>query len=167
MNSMLQKLINQGFMTKKEADHLIDAIKCGNNIIISGHRGHGILPLLASLGTTAKEFYNIKHVRNIDIDLQDKNADIFLIGDLKNVNYSEALTKAFSIKGKFIITIKDAEHSFSVMKILTDVFKITGDDSKIYQLAECAKVDNISKLKKLIKITLDEKGRPIKTTFEC
>ena len=147
MNPMLQKLIAQEFMTKNEANYLADAIKDGNTIIISAHRGHGILPLLASLGATAKEFYSVKPVHNIDTDLQDENADVFLIGDLKDVDYSEALVKTFFIKDKSVITIKAADHSFSVMKVLTDVFKATGDNSKVYQLAECTKVDDIKKLK--------------------
>ena len=46
MNPMLQKLIDQDFMTETEAHYLADAIKDGDTIIISGHRGHGILPLL-------------------------------------------------------------------------------------------------------------------------
>ena len=52
------------------------------------------------------------------------------------------------------------------MKVLTDVFKETGDHSKVYQLAECTKVDDVKKLKKLVKVTLNEKGRPVRTTFE-
>lgn len=166
MNPIMQKLINQNFITKNQAEYLTNAIKHGDSIIISGHRGHGILPLLASLGAIAKEFYNVKPVHNINIDLQDKNADVFLIGDLKNIDYSEAIKKAFSIKNKSIITIKDAEHSFSVMKVLIDVFKETKDNSKIYQLAECSKINDIKKLKKLIRVTLNKKGYPVKTIFE-
>ena len=166
MNPMLQKLIDQDFMTETDANYLADAIKDGDTIIISGHRGHGILPLLASLGAAAKESYTVKPVRNIETDLQDEKSDVFLIGDLKDIDYSEVLIKAFSIKDKSVITIKDAEHSFSVMKVLTDVFKATRDNSKVYQLAECTKVDDVKKLKKLVKVTLNEKGRPVRTTFE-
>lgn len=167
MNPMLQKLIDQDFMTEAEANYLADAIKNGDTIIISGHRGHGILPLLASLGAASKEFFTVKPVRNIETDLEDENAQVLMIGDLKDVDYSQVLSKAFALKDKSVITIKDAEHSFSVMKVLSDVYKATGDDSKVYQLAECTKTDDgVKKLAKLVKVTLNEKGRPVRTAFK-
>lgn len=167
MNPMLQKLIDQDFMGTDDANYLEKAIANKDTIIISGHRGHGILPLLASLGAVAQgSGLKVKPVRNPETDLDDTNADYFMIGDLKDTDYTDLLVNAFSKKGQGVIVIKDADHSFSVMKIVSDVFKATGDSEKVYQLVECTKENDVKMLKKMVKLTLNEKGRPVRTPFE-
>lgn len=167
MNPMLQKLIDQDFMSVSEAQYLQNAIANKDTIIISGHRGHGILPLLASLGAVAQgASLKVKPIRNIDSGLSGDGIDYFLIGDLKDIDYTPLLLSVFTIEGPGAITIKDADHSFSVMKIVSDVFKATGDTSKVYQIIECTKENDVKKLAKIVKLTLNEKGRPVRTPFE-
>ena len=107
MNPMLQKLIDQGFMTEEQAAYLADAIGKKHNIIISGHRGHGTLPLMATLGSVAQGAGKLKPVRNIANDLKDDSVTYYLIGDLKDVDFPSLLTDVLSTEQASIITIKE------------------------------------------------------------
>ena len=165
MNPMLQKLIDQGFMTEEQAAYLADAIGKKHNIIISGHRGHGTLPLMATLGSVAQGAGKLKPVRNIANDLKDDTVTYYLIGDLKDVDFSSLLTDVLSTEQASIITIKDAEHSFSVMKVLSDVFKAGGKVPMTYQVVECTKdADEVKKIAKIVQIVQNEQGKLEKTT---
>lgn len=167
MNPMLQKLIDQNFMTAEQAGYITEAVANKDNIIISGHRGHGILPLLASLGAVAQSSGKLKPVRNIETDLADDSFDYFLIGDLKDVDYSELLTSIFADKNSSVITIKDADHSFSLMKILSDVYKKNSSALKSYQLIECTKDENeVKRIAKIVKVTQTSAGKLERTTIK-
>lgn len=160
MNPILQKLIDQDFITTEQANYITEAIANKDNIIISGHRGHGILPLLASIGAVAQTNSKLKSIRNIDTDLADDSFDYFLIGDLKNVDYPELLTSVFADKNSSVITIKDTDHSFSLMKILNNVYKKNPKAIKNYQLIECTKDKNeIKKIAKIVKVTQTSSGK--------
>ena len=167
MNPMLKKLIDQGFMTEDQANYITYAIANKDNIIISGHRGHGILPLLASLGSVAQSNVKLKPVRNVATDLEDESVDYLLIGDLKEVDYPELLTTIFANKKASVITIKDADHSFSVMKVLSDVYKQNSDALKTYQLIECTKdADEVKKIAKIVKVEQTQSGKLERTTIK-
>lgn len=160
MNSMLKKLIDQSFMTEEQGNYITEAISNKDNVIISGHRGHGILPLLASLGAVAQTTGKLKPVRNVETDLEDDSADYLLIGDLKGVDYADLLTSIFADKKASVITIKDADHSFSVMKVLKDVYKKNSAATKTYQVIECTKdSDEVKKIAKIVKITQKADGK--------
>ena len=167
MNPMLQKLIDQDFMTAEQADYITEAVANKDNIIISGHRGYGILPLLASLGAVAQSSGKLKPVRNIENDLADDSFDYFLIGDLKDVDYPELLTSIFADKNSSVITIKDADHSFSLMKILRDVYKKNSSALKSYQLIECTKDENeVKRITKIVNVTQTSAGKLERTTIK-
>ncbi len=166
MNQMIKKLIDQEFMTESQAEYLETAISNKDNIIISGHRGHGILPLLATLGAVAQGVGKLKPVRNIDNDLNDDSASYYLIGDLKDVDYPSLLLNILSTEKVSIITIKDADHSFSVMKLLSDVYKKNNEAIKTYQLVECTKdADGIKKIAKIVKAVQNSQGKLERTTL--
>lgn len=166
MNQMLKKLIDQEFMTETQAEYLETAITNKDNIIISGHRGHGILPLLATLGSVAQGLGKIKPVRNIENDLNDNSVDYYLIGDLKDVDYPSLLLNILANEKVSIITLKDADHSFSVMKLLSDVYKTNNESTKTYQLIECTKDDNdLKKIAKIVKAVQNSQGKLERTTL--
>lgn len=166
MNQMLKKLIDQEFMTEAQAEHLEAAIANKDNIIISGHRGHGILPLLATLGSVAQGVGKLKPVRNIENDLGDESADYYMIGDLKDVDYPSLLLNILANEKVSIITIKDADHSFSVMKLLSDVYKANNASTKTYQLVECTKdADGVKKIAKIVKAVQNDQGKLERTTL--
>lgn len=166
MNQMLKKLIDQEFMTETQAEYLEAAIANKDNIIISGHRGHGILPLLATLGSVAQGIGKIKPIRNIENDLNDSSADYYLIGDLKDVDYPSLLLNILANEKVSIITLKDADHSFSVMKLLSDVYKTNNESTKTYQLIECTKdANDLKKIAKIVKAVQNNQGKLERTTL--
>ncbi|MDD2370533.1 MAG: hypothetical protein PHQ32_00830 [Firmicutes bacterium] len=166
MNQMIKKLVDQQFMTETQAEYLETAISNKDNIIISGHRGHGILPLLATLGAVAQGVGKLKPVRNIENDLNDDLASYYLIGDLKEVDYPSLLLNILSNEKVSIITIKDADHSFSVMKLLSDVYKTNKEAAKTYQLIECTKdAEGTKKIAKIVKAVQDKEGKLVRSTL--
>ncbi len=157
MNKMLEKLVKQGFMTEEFGEHIEKAMEEKNSFIVSGHKGWGILPLLATLGATAKGVGSLKQVKSEE-DL-DADKDFLLIGDIKNVDYEDIVTKAYGKEGKAVIALKDPDHPYSINKVLKTVAKSGGDISKTYQVLECAKIDGESKLPKITVMTVNEKGK--------
>lgn len=165
MNPFVTKLINENFMTAEQGEYLAAAIAAKDNIIISGHRGHGILNLLAAMGAVAKESHKMKPVRNIETDIKDPEAVYYLIGDLKDVDYPAFLTRLLASEEASIITMKDAEHSFSVMKVLSDVYKANAEAAKTYQLIECTKdADGLKHIAKIVKAVQNKEGKLVRTT---
>lgn len=166
MNQMLKKLIDQEFLTENQAEYLEASIANKDNIIISGHRGHGILPLLATLGSVAQGVGKLKPVRNIENDLNDDSADYYMIGDLKDVDYPSLLLNILANEKVSIITLKDADHSFSVMKLLSDVYKTNNESTKTYQLIECTKdANDLKKIAKIVKAVQNDQGKLERTTL--
>lgn len=157
MNKMLEKLVNQGFMSEEFGEHIEKAMERKESFIVSGHKGWGILPLLASLGATAKTLGSLKQVKSEE-DLEVDN-DFLLVGDLKNVNYEDIVTKAFSKDNKAVIALKDPDHPYSINKVLKTIAKSGGDINKTYNVLECAKIDGESKLPKITIMNVNEKGK--------
>ena len=62
--------------------------------------------------------------------------------------------------------MKEPEHPYSILKLLRDVYKETGDTSKVYQVLECSKIDDVPKLTKITRMALNEKGRVVKEDFQ-
>lgn len=170
MNPMIKKLVDTGFMNEAAGQYLEDAVMRKESVIITGHKGYGILPLMATLGTVAKAAGSTKQVKASG-DLSDAS-DCYLVGDLKLTDdftiadYEQLIADTIAIPGSSIITIKDPDHPYSLNKVLGDVFKKTGDNSKVFQVAECYKVGDEKRLKKLTKMTLNEKGRAVKADFD-
>lgn len=164
MNPNLKKLVDQGFMTEAFANYIEEAVANKDSFIVSGHKGWGILPLFATIGAVAKTNYTIKQVKGFD-DLNDE-AEYYLIGDLKEIDYAQLITDAMKKTNASMICLKDPDHPYSFLKLIGDVYKETGDTSKTYQVLECDKINDEKKLVKITKITLNEKGRPVKVDFK-
>lgn len=164
MNAMLKKLVDQGFMTESQGVYLEESVGRRESIIVSGHKGWGILPAMATLSATAKSQFKIKQVKSFE-DLSDK-AEYYIIADLKDIDFTKLISDTVAIPNSSVITIKDPDHPYSLFKILGDVFKSNGDTSKVYQVVECAKTNDVKHVAKITKVTLNEKGKPVKVNFE-
>lgn len=163
MNPFIKRLIDSNFMTEAYGNYIEEAIMKKDSIIISGHKGFGILPLFATVSAIAKSNFKIKQIKGFE-DFGDE-ADYYLIPDLAGIDYGKLVKDAMLKQGTSFIALKDPDHPYSVLKLLGDVYKQNGDTSKVYQLIECVKVDGVQQLSKIIRITLNENGKPVKTDF--
>jgi len=163
MNPFIKKLVDSKFMTEAQGNYLEEAVMRKDSIIISGHKGFGILPLMATVSAVAKSNFRIKQVKAFE-DLSEA-AEYYLIADLANIDYGKLVTDAMLKQGSSFIALKDPDHPYSVLKILGDVYKQNGDTSRVYQLVECVKVEGVPQLSKITRITLNENGKPVKVDF--
>jgi hypothetical protein len=162
MNPFLKKLVDQKFMTEGHANYIEEAVMRKDSFIISGHKGFGILPLMATISTVAKANFKIKQVKGFE-DLKEE-ADYYIIADLSDIDYAKLITDSMLSKASFI-ALKDPDHPYSILKLLSDVYKANGDTSKVYQVVECIKVDGEKQLGKITQMTLNDHGKVIKTDF--
>lgn len=164
MNTMIQKYVNQEFMTEAEGNFIEEAISRKESIIVSGHRSAGIRPLMATLMAVAKGNFTSVQVKGFD----DLNNDVeyFLIPGLDNLDFEKLIGEAMAKPNTSFVSLKEPEHPYSILKLLRDVYKQTEDTSKVYQVLECAKIDDVPKLTKITSMSLDEKGKIVKKDFE-
>jgi len=163
MNPMIQKLVDSAFMTEAHGTYLEEALGRRESLIVSGHKGWGILPLMATLSAVAKAGCSIKQVKGLE-DLTGE-VDYLIIADAKDVEFGKLVAEAMAIPDTQLIAIKDPDHPYSFFKLLGDVYKATGDTSKIYQVIECAKVNDEKKLAKITRVALDAAGKTVKSDF--
>lgn len=164
MNAFLKKLVDQGFMTEGQGQYIEEAIMKKDCIIISGHKGWGILPLMASVSAVAKSNFKIKQVKGFE-DLTDE-ADYLLIADLSNIDYAKLVADAILTPNSSFISLKDPDHPYSILKILGDIYKANGPTQKVFLILECAKINDEKKLSKITQITMNENGKLIKVDFK-
>lgn len=164
MNTFLKKLVDQGFMTEGQGQYIEEAIMKKDSLIISGHKGWGILPLMATVSAVAKSNFKIKQVKGFE-DLEDE-ADYLLIADLSNIDYAKLVADAILTPNSSFISLKDPDHPYSIFKILGDIYKANGPISKVFQVLECAKINDEKKLSKITQITMKENGKLTKVDFE-
>lgn len=164
MNPMLKKLVDQEFMNEAFANYIEEAVKNKDSFIVSGHKGWGILPLMATVSAVAKSNFKIKQVKGFD-DLADET-EYYIIADLNNIDYAKLVADTMAIKNTSMICLKDPDHPYSFLKLVGDVYKVNGDTSKVYQVLECAKVNDQKQLAKITKITLNENGKTVKVDFK-
>ncbi|MCF6464615.1 hypothetical protein [Clostridium sp. Cult2] len=165
MNPMLKKLVDQDFMTEPQGEYLEDSIGKKESIIVSGHKGWGIRPLMATLMAIAKINSKAIQVKGFD-DLKKEDVEYFLIPGISGIDFEKLIAEAMAIPNSAFISIKDPEHPYSIFKLLREVFKKNKDTSKVYQVLECAKIDDVPKLIKITQITLDETGKLNKIDFK-
>lgn len=157
MNKMLQKLVDQEVMPEEFGTYIDSGIAKKDSFIISGHKGWGILPLLASVTATAKADSNLKQVKKSE-DLNDE-AEYYMIGEVKDVDFEALVLDAICKPNSSVITIKSPEFGYSIMKVLKSFYKKTSDSSKTFHVLECAKEGDDKKLAKITTITFDENGK--------
>ncbi|NLK44156.1 MAG: hypothetical protein GX300_07175 [Tissierellia bacterium] len=164
MHTMIKKYVDQGFMTEAEGKYIHEAIERKESVVVSGHRSAGIRPLMAALMAVAKGGYNAVQVKGFE-DL-DKDTEYFLIPGIDNLDFEKLIFEAMKKPNTSFVTLKEPEHPYSILKLLRDVYKETGDTSKVYQVLECSKIDDVPKLTKITRMALNEKGRVVKEDFQ-
>jgi len=160
MNPFLKKLVDTKFMTEGQADYIEAAVMRKESFIISGHKGFGILPLMATVSTLAKTNFAIKQVKGFD-DLKEE-ANYYIIADLKDIDYAKLIADTMLIPNAALVALKDPDHPYSILKLLADAYMANGDTSKAYQVLECVKIDGVQQLGKITQMTLNESGKVIK-----
>lgn len=162
MNKMLQRLVDQEFLTEEQGNYIDEAIGKKDSLIVSGHKGWGTRPLIATLMGVAKSQFNTVQVKGFD-GLENTDVDYYMIPGVSGIDFEKLVKDAMAIPNTSLITIKDPDHPYSIFKVLREVFKETNDSSKTYHILECAKVDDAPQLAKITVVTLNEKGRTKKT----
>ena len=132
MNTMIQKFVNQEYMTEIEGNYIDEAINRKESIIVSGHRSAGIRPLMATFMAIAKASFKSIQVKGFE-DIESE-AEYFLIPGLDNLDFEKLIEKAMAKPNTSFVTIKEPEHPYSIMKLLKHVYNTTGDTSKIYHI---------------------------------
>ena len=165
MNKMLERLVNQGFLTEEQGNYIEKAIENKESLIVSGHKGWGTRPLIATLMGVAKSQFKTVQVKGFE-SLEKTDVDYFMIPGIKDIDFEKLVKDAMAAPDISLITIKDPEHPYSIFKLLREVFKETNDTSKTYHILECDKVDDAPILAKITEVTLNEKGRVQKTDLK-
>jgi hypothetical protein len=157
MNNGLQKLVDQGFMTEEQGMYIEDAVKQRSTIIVSGHKGWGILPLLATIGSMAKEYYQVRQVKGFEC--LGEPADYYIIANPKETDFEGLVIDALCVQGSDMLAVKDPDHPYSIMKVLKEVCKRTDNASKVCEVLECAKINDEKKLSKITRMVVSPDGK--------
>lgn len=164
MHTMIQKFVDQKFMTEKEGQYLENAVENGDSIIIAGHRSAGTRNFIAATMAVAKGKYKTAQVKSMD-DVA-KECEYLLIPGVPGVDFEQLMEEVLKQKDKAFITIKEPEHPFSIMKIAKNAYKATGDTSKVIHMFECNKENDVPFVTKVTKMSFDEKGKMLKEDLE-
>lgn len=164
MHTMISKFVTQEFMTEAEGQYIENAINRKETIIVSGHRSAGTRQLMAALMAVAKSSFTSTQVKGFG-DL-DKDVEYFLIPGIDNLDFEKLISDAMTKQNAAFVSVKEPEHPYSIMKLLKNVYKLNNDSSKVYQVLECAKIDNVPRMTKITSMKLDEEGKLIKEDFE-
>ncbi|HAL74086.1 MAG TPA: hypothetical protein DCM45_03205 [Clostridiales bacterium] len=164
MNAMLKKLVDQGFMNEAQGLYLEEAMARKESMIVSGHKGWGILPLFATMSAVAKSSFSIKQVKGFE-DLGG-DTQYYVIADLKDIDYGKLISDAMMIPDTGMICLKDPDHPYSIMKIFGDVKKAGIDQTKVFQVLEWAKENDVKFLAKITRMGWDENGKLVKEDFK-
>lgn len=164
MNPMIKRFVAQEFMTEAQGQYIEDAIMRKETVIVSGHRSAGIRPLMATLMAVAKSNFDSVQVKSFE-DLE-KEGDYLLIPGIDNIDFEKLISDAMAKPNTAFISIKEPEHPYSIMKLLRNVYKTNKDTSKVYQVLECDKINDVPKLTKLTRMSINDKGRVERVDFE-
>lgn len=161
MHAMLKKNVDSGFITEEQGNYIQEAIDNGESLIVSGHRSSGVRVFMATCMAIAKGQYDSVQVKNEESI--DKPAKYYLIPGLgDDVDFEAVIQKAFNQEGASLVTLKEPEHPYSMMKIMKKGYKTTNDNSKVVTLLECRKIDNVPYLINLTRMSYDDKGKIVK-----
>lgn len=156
MHAMLQRNIDSGFITQEQAEYIEEAIKNGESLVISGHRSAGGRPFMAAVMAVAKGDYDTVQVKEM-ATVEDNDVDYYLIPGLDGDDFADIVTKGLE-KGN-VVTLKEPEHPYSIMKVMKDAFKASGNKDKVVTMLECRKIDGVPYLINLNRHYYDEKGK--------
>lgn len=156
MDAGFKKLVDSQFMTEAQAVYIENAVTQNENIIVSGHKGWGILPLLATIGNFAKQHFDVKQVKALN-DLTD-DVSYYVIAAPKENDFEALVVKAFSADKARTITIKDPDHPYSIMKVLKQIKK----EDRPFCVVECAKVGDAKRCDNIKRMYFSTEGKIVK-----
>lgn len=140
MHPMLQKNVDSNYISEEQANYIEKAIENGETIIVSGHRSAGVRVFMATLMAIVKSKYDSVQVK--DVTSMEKEARYYLIPGLpESVNFEEVIQTAFNKPGASLVTLKEPEHPYSMLKVMKKALKASGDKSKVVTLLEARKLD--------------------------
>ena len=155
MNPMLQKLVDSEFMTQEQGEVIQKAVDAKDSVIASGHRSAAVRPLLATLMAMTKP-HTSKKIKSLD-DIVD-DVDYLLLPGLDVENFEEYVQKSVE-SSPSLVTIKEPEHPYSMLKVMKKALKATGNKDKNIWLLECRKIDDVPHLVEIQRMHYDEKGK--------
>lgn len=155
MNPMLQKLVDSEFMTQEQGEVIQKAVDAKDSVIASGHRSAAVRPLLATLMAMTKP-YTSKKIKTLE-DIVD-DVDYLLLPGLDVENFEEFVQKSVE-SAPSLVTIKEPEHPYSMLKVMKKALKATGNKDKNIWLLECRKIDDVPHLVEIQRMHYDEKGK--------
>lgn len=164
MHPMFQKLMKESFITEAQIQLIEESISNKRSIIVSGHKGWGILPLLATISTCAKAEASIQQVKVIG-DLETA-AGFHVVTNPKEVSFEEVIITGIKTEGVNILAIKDPDHPYSLFKIMKNIQKETGTLGKKFLIIECAKKEDLKHVSKLTTVEMDDQGKLQKTILK-
>lgn len=157
MHAMLQRNVDSGYITEEQAEYIQTAIDNHESLVISGHRSAGGRPFMAALMAIAKGQYESVQVK--DESSLETDAEYYLIPGLDTEAFSDIITDALSKENSAVVTLKEPEHPYSIMKVMKDAYKKTGDGSKVVTLLEARKIDGVPFVININRHFYDEKGK--------
>lgn len=129
MHPMLQKNVDSNFITEEQANYIEKAIENKESIIISGHRSAGVRVFMATIMAIVKSKYNTKQVKNEESI--EGGVDYYLIPGIDG-DFEAIVQKAFNDAN--IVTLKEPEHPYSILKIMKKAAKEGGDTNRVVTL---------------------------------
>lgn len=157
MHAMLQKQVDSGFMTQAQAETIEAAIAAKDTVIASGHRSAAVRPLLATIMTMAKQF-STKQIKTKE-DVTD-DVEYLLLPGLGVDDFEDYVQKCVEAKPG-LITIKEPEHPYSMMKVMKVAAKNSGNTDKQFWLLECRKIDDVPYLVEIHRMYYNDKGKVV------
>ena len=165
MHKMIEKFVTQGFMKQEEGQYIEDALDRKETIIVSGHRSAGIRPFMATLMAIAKSKHSAVQVKGFE-DLE-KEGDYLLIAGIDGIDFEKLIGDAMMKPNTSFVSIKEPDHPYSIMKLLKSGYKANQDTSKVYQVIECEKENDVPFVQKITEMKLDENGKVKKADFSA
>lgn len=164
MHKMIEKFVSQEFMTEAEGKYIEAALDRKESIIVSGHRSAGTRPFMATLMAIAKSKHSAAQVKGFE-DLE-KEGDYLLIAGIDGIDFEKLIGDAMAKPNTSMISIKEPDHPYSIMKLLRKGFKENGDTSKVYQVIECEKENDVPFVQKITEMKLNDAGKVQKEDFK-
>lgn len=164
MNPMIQKYVDDGFMTEAEGQYIEDAIMRKESVVVSGDRSSGVRPLYANLMAVAKKNFSAVQAKTADKVVD--SAEFILIPASEEIE--DTVAASIAIDSVAFITLKEPENPLSLMKLLKNNFKKGNKAAvgNVIHTVECRKIDGEPKLTKITAFELTEDGKVQKTDFE-
>lgn len=156
MDKVIAKFVSQEFLSEKQGEILEENLMQGCSLVISGHRSAGIRPFLANMMMFFKQKFNAVKVGSIE-DVA-KEAEALMIPGIDDIDFEALILEAMK-KDCPMVTIKEPEHPYSIMKLLKKIYKSDGQFGKKYLLLDCDKEDGVPYVERMTLVSVSQDGK--------